>query len=297
MYELQDVIGRGSMGVVYRARHLATDAVFAVKILPQDLARKASSLERFARESRGASAINHPNVIRVIEVGHDKGHHFIAMEYVQGESLSALLRRERVLRPDLLMGVLRQTASALAAAHDLDIIHRDVKPSNILLMPNGMVKVADFGLAKRTGVDVSVTATGRVIGTPEYVSPEVAMGEEADALSDIYSLGVTFYHLATGRCPFDAPTLAQVLMKQLEHEPPSLDLVAPHLPPVLRAAVHRMMAKNPRARFRSVRELLDFLDGRTTLPAARRRKWPLIVVLVFLLIAAGVGLVLLCRSL
>ncbi len=324
-YVMREVIGRGAMGSVYKAQHQALGRVCAVKVLPKAFARDPSFVERFRREGRAAAAMNHPNVIQVFDVGEDKGYSYIVMEYVQGETLGERLRRGGALPPDAALGLLKQTAVALGAAHALGIVHRDIKPGNILIATDGVAKVADFGLAKRSGVDIDVTAPGSRLGTPMYMSPEVAQGQPADARSDLYSLGATFYYALTGSYPFDAPSAAAVVAKVLNDEPPPLDTAAPHVPPVLRRAVHRLMAKDPAQRYQTAQQLIDALEGREApppkapkapkaskrpaappMPASpeerrlariRQRRRTIIVTLVVvgLLAAIGVALVLLLR--
>ncbi|HUT34929.1 MAG TPA: serine/threonine-protein kinase [Planctomycetota bacterium] len=324
-YEIQDLIGRGAMGAVYKAQHQSLGRVCALKVLPRAFARDPSFVERFRREGRAAAAINHANVIQVFDVGEDKGYSFIVMEYVEGETLSKRLARGGPLPPAAALDLLKQTASALAAAQRLGIVHRDIKPGNILLAADGAAKVADFGLAKRSGVDIDVTAPGSRLGTPLYMPPEVAQGQAADARSDLYSLGATFYHAVAGRSPFDAPSTAAVMMKILHEELPPLDTAAPHVPPLLRHVIQRLMAKDPAKRYQTAQELLDALEGREApppqapkaakrsrrpaappLPASpeerrlararqRRRTLVLTLLVVVLLAAAGVALVLLLR--
>ena len=261
-YEMLEVIGSGAMGAVYKARQQSLDRVCAVKVLPRAMAADASFLERFRREGRGAAAISHPSVIQVYDVGQERGFHFIAMEFVEGEHLGKVVERDGPLPPDAALDVLKQVAAALAAAHALGIVHRDIKPSNLMRTPDGLVKVADFGLAKRSGMDIDVTAPGTRLGTPNYMPPEVAYGEAADARSDLYSLGATFYRLLAGRRPFEAKTVNQVIHKLLREEPTPLDEVAPGCPPKLRRIVQRLMARDPAARYQSAAELLEALEGR-----------------------------------
>jgi len=324
-YVVREVIGRGAMGAVYKAQHQALGRVCAIKVLPREFARDPSFVERFRREGRAAAAINHPNVIQVFDVGEDKGYSFIVMEYVEGETLGERLRRSGAVPPDLALGLLKQTAVALGAAHALGIVHRDIKPGNILIAAGGVAKVADFGLAKRSGVDIDVTAPGSRLGTPMYMSPEVAQGQVADARSDLYSLGATFYYALTGNYPFDAPSAAAVVAKVLNDEPPPLDSVAPHLPPVLRRVIHRLLAKDPAQRYQTAQALLDALEGREAAPPKapkaakvpkrpaappppaspeerrlarirqRRRNVILTLLIILLLAAIGVALVLLLK--
>ena len=261
-YEILAMIGRGGMGAVYKARQTSLDRVCGVKVLPRAYAADPSFLERFRREARGAAAISHPSVIQVYDVGQERGFHFIVMEFVEGDHLGKVVERDGRLPVIEALGMLKQVASALAAAHNLGIVHRDIKPSNLLLQPNGVVKVADFGLAKRSGMDINVTAPGTRLGTPHYMPPEVAHGQPADARSDLYSLGATFYHLCSGRCPVEGKTAAKVIHNLLHAEPPPLDEVAPDVPPKLRRVIQRLIARDPEARYQSARELLDALEGR-----------------------------------
>jgi len=269
-YEIMGLIGRGAMGAVYKARHTGSDHLCALKVLPRRFTIDPSFVERFGREGRAAAAIDHPNVIQVLDVGEERGYHYIAMEYVEGESLGERLKREGTLPPDAVAELMRQTASALAAAHALGIVHRDIKPGNILLTPDGRVKVADFGLAKRTGVDIDVTMPGARLGTPLYMAPEMAMGRPADQRSDLYSLGATFYCALVGRSPMDAPTSGEVVSKLLHEQAPPLEQVAPHLPAPLRDAVDRLVRREPAERFQSAQELLDVLGGREAAPESER---------------------------
>ena len=268
-YEILEVLGRGGMGAVYRARQSSLDRVCAVKVLPRAMAADASFLERFRREARGAAAISHPSVIQVFDVGEERGFHYIAMEFVDGEHLGQVVDREGPLKADAAVDVLKQVASALAAAHALGIVHRDIKPPNLMRTREGLVKVADFGLAKRSGMDIDVTAPGTRLGTPNYMPPEVAHGQPADARSDLYSLGATFYHLVCGTRPFDAKTANQVIHKLLREEPEPLGQVAPGCPPRLRRIIERLMAREPAERYQSAEELLEALEGRdAAAPAA-----------------------------
>ncbi len=303
-FEILALLGRGGMGAVYKARQATLDRLVAIKVLPQEYAADAAFLERFGREARAAAAISHPNIVQVFSVGHDKGHEFIAMELVDGESLSQVLKREgrlrfagadRVAQPPSAVGaqagapvphrepvggaslprdrgvvggaslprvldLFKQVASALAKAHAAGVVHRDIKPANLLLTSDGLVKVADFGLAKRAGVDVNVTATGASIGTPLYMPPEIAEAKPSDARSDLYSLGATFYHLLAGRPPFEGGTAAELILKHYRAEVPPLGEAAPDAPPALCSIVRRLLCKDPAERFQTAAELLDALD-------------------------------------
>jgi len=259
-FEIVELLGRGGMGAVYKAQQASLDRLVALKVLPKRLAADASFVERFSREARSAAAVRHPNIIEVYAVGEDKGHQFIAMEFIDGENLSDTLKREGKLAPDRAIEVMRQTASALADAHESGILHRDIKPANILIDTKGRVKVADFGLAKQVGVDVSVTATGAALGTPLYMPPEAAQGQPLDPRSDLYSLGAAFYRALAGKPPFDGATPAELAVKHVTTQVPPLQQLAPDVPPALCRIVHRLLRKNPAERYESAEKLIEALD-------------------------------------
>ncbi|HUT31847.1 MAG TPA: serine/threonine-protein kinase [Planctomycetota bacterium] len=258
-YEIIELLGRGGMATVYGARQTSLDRPCAIKVLPAALARDASFVARFQREARSAAAVMHPNIIQIYDVGEQSGFQYLAMELVEGESLADTLRRDGALPPGRAIACMKQVAAALAAAHAKDIVHRDIKPSNILVTPHGMVKVADFGLAKRMSSETGVTRTGQIVGTALYLPPEVALGQAADARSDLYSLGAAFYHLLSGRAPFEATSLAEMVLKHTEAEVAPLGDVAPGTPPALCHLIHRLLRKNPAERYESGEELLDAL--------------------------------------
>jgi len=259
-FEIVELLGRGGMGAVYKARQPSLDRFVAIKVLPRAFSRDATFIERFAREARDAAAVIHPHIIQVYAVGQDRGFQFIAMELVDGESLADVLRREGPLSPERALAVMKQVAAALGVAHEAGIVHRDIKPSNILLTSRGLAKVADFGLAKRPGVDASVTMTGATLGTPLYFPPEIARGQQADPRSDLYSLGAAFYHLLAGRPPFEGGSAAELALKHAETRVPSLGDIAPGVPPDLCRVIHRLLRKNARERYQSADELLEALD-------------------------------------
>ena len=259
-FEITELLGRGGMGAVYKARQVSLDRFVAVKVLPSAFSRDAGFVERFSREAHAAAAVNHPNIVQIHAVGQERGFQFIAMELVEGESLGDLLEREGRLPATRAVELMKQTASALAKAHAAGIVHRDIKPSNILLTPEGLAKVADFGLAKRPGTDVSVTKTGLPIGTPLYMPPEVARGGKAEPRSDLYSLGATFYHALAGRPPFQAGSAAEVIVKHVEATPPPLASLAPGCPPPLCRIIHRLLRKRPTERFQSALEVIEALE-------------------------------------
>jgi len=269
-FGILELLGRGGMGAVYKARQVSLDRLVALKVLPESLSRNAAFAERFRREARAAAAVRHPNIIEVHAVGEDQGHQFIAMEFIEGETLAARLKREGRLDPGPALDILRQTAAALRKAHDAGILHRDIKPSNILLDADGLVKVADFGLAKRPDKDVSVTQTGHNLGTPLYMPPEVCRGRKADARSDLYSLGATFYQVLAGRPPFEGESSAELVAKHIEAALVPLQQLAADAPSALCRLIHRLLRKDPAERYQSAAEVLEALakvEARVARPA------------------------------
>ncbi len=265
-FEIIELLGRGGMGEVYRARQTSLGRLVAVKVLPEHHAKDREFVARFGREARAAAAINHPNIAQIIVVGQDKGRHYFAMELVDGESLASVLRREGRLPPGRALDYLRQVAAALAKAHAAGIIHRDIKPANLLLTRDGLVKVADFGLAIRPGVDVRITCVDSTPGTPLYMPPEVIQGGEADARADLYSLGAAFYHLLAGRPPFEGTNAAAIHCKHLHAQPQPLQELVPDVPPPIARVIHTLLSKAPAARYPSAEALLEALSK----PAAQR---------------------------
>lgn len=255
-FEIHEFVGRGGMGTVYKARQPALDRLVAIKVIRASPTGDKEFLQRFLREARAAAAIVHTNIVQIYTVGEDQGYHYIAMEYVEGEDLGHALRRQGRLPAKIVLSVTGQVAAALAEAHARGVVHRDIKPSNILVTPDGTAKVADFGLAKRLGADVSVTATGTALGTPLYMSPEVAKGQPADALSDLYSLGATIYHLLAGQPPFEGANLGVLAIKHAYEKPTPVTELAPQTPPALCALIHRLLSKDPAERYPSARALL-----------------------------------------
>jgi hypothetical protein len=299
-FEILDRLGRGGMGTVFRARQPSVDRVVALKVLTSGCAWDGVSVTRFTREARAAAAVGHPNIIAVYDVSQDRGWHYIAMEYVDGGSLADALRRGGSLSPSRVLDLMKQVVAGLAEAHRIGVLHRDVKPSNILLTSKGWAKLADFGLAKRPAVDPSVTVAEAPLGTPMYMAPEALRGEEFSPRSDLYCLGATFYHAIAGRPPFTGSTGAELVAKHLEASPPPLVDLVPGVPPPLARIIHRLLAKDPADRFESAEDLLKALEA-VRLPVtprptvgfhglramARRRPKTLLAVVLLFLAAIG----------
>src|SRR6266542_3159571 len=267
-YEIRSLLGAGGMGEVYLAQDTMLERNVALKVLPADLAANENRMQRFIREAKAASALNHPNILTIHEIGQQDEHHFIATEYIEGESLRQHITRSRMgLRETL--DVISQVASALAAAHQAGIIHRDIKPENIMVRRDGLIKVLDFGLAKLvattpqedkdaeapTMTKVVKTDPGIVMGTANYMSPEQARGMEVDARSDLWSLGVVLYEMVAGRLPFEGKTTSDVIATILHHEPPSLLLYRPNMPAEVERIVEKTLTKDVEERYQLAKEL------------------------------------------
>ncbi|HBH50464.1 MAG TPA: serine/threonine protein kinase [Planctomycetaceae bacterium] len=255
-------LGQGGMAQVYLAEQTSLGRKVALKVLRPERVQTASNLKRFQTEAAAAAALNHPNIVAVYVLGEHAGQNFIVQEYVAGGNLREWISRKGP--PEVLPAVqiLKQTAAALEAAHAHGIVHRDIKPENILLTPKGDVKVADFGLAQLTldGERVNQTQEGVTMGTPLYMSPEQVSASKLDARSDIYSLGVTAYHLLSGKPPFAGKTAMAVAMAHVRQKPQPLQEQREDLPPVLCRIVHKMMAKDPEKRYQSAADLLRDLN-------------------------------------
>jgi hypothetical protein len=254
-YELGEVIGRGGMGTVYRATDLVLKRTVAVKVLPAALAdADPTHVARFEREARAAASLNHPGVVAVYDTGVDEATRFIVMECVTGRDLAAILREQAPLEPARAVSIAERVADALAAAHAAGIVHRDVKPANVMVAEDGSVKVLDFGIARALD-GATLTHGASVLGSAAYMAPEQALGERADERSDIYSLGCVLYAMLTGRPPFTGEAAAAVLHQHVNAETRPPSQINPRVPPALDALVIAMLAKAPDARPQSAAQL------------------------------------------
>ncbi len=265
-YELTHLIARGGMAQVYRARDRLLDRPVAIKVLFPELSVDRAFVERFRREAQAAANLSHPNIVPVFDWGEDGGTYFIVMEYVDGQPLSALLRSSGPLPPARVADIGIHVAAALAYAHRHGVVHRDVKPGNVLITDERQVKVTDFGIARAVNTEESLTQTGAVMGTATYFSPEQAEGIGVDARSDIYSLGVVLYEMVAGRPPFTGESPVAVASKHVRDQPPRLSSLAPTVPPALEAVIMKAMAKSPDRRYATAddlrTDLLRFSEGR-----------------------------------
>jgi len=262
-FQVISKLGQGAMAVVFKGKQLSLDRMVAIKVLPKRLSENQEFVDRFYQEGRAAARLNHANIVQAFDVGEAGGYHYFVMEYIDGKTVYDLLTDGRAMSEADALPIILQSARALEHAHAQGLIHRDVKPKNLMITKSGDVKLADMGLAREMGDYATAAAeAGRAYGTPYYISPEQIRGEiNIDARADIYGLGATFYHMVTGRVPFDGTTPSAVMHKHLK-EP----LVPPdHLNKSLSSGtgeiIEVMMAKNPADRYPSVTELIADLEA------------------------------------
>ncbi len=263
-------LGRGGMGQVYLARQLSLKREVALKVLRPDTSNGEVARKRFQAEAEAVARLRHPNIVQIYQIGEQDGLRYMVLEYVAGRNLRDYLDRKGPPELPVCLSIIRQVAAALQRAHEEGIVHRDIKPENILVTRRVEVKVADFGLSRffTQPEALNLTQSGVTVGTPLYMSPEQVQGQPVDHRSDIYSLGVTCYHLLAGEPPFQGKTAFEVALKHVQESPPSLASRRPDLPPELVAMVERMMAKSPAARYPSVREIIRDLNRVRERPAA-----------------------------
>ena len=271
-YEVIQRVGGGGMALVYKARDLLLGRFVALKVLRPQFAHDEEFVRRFRREARSAASLSHPNIVGIYDVGQDGDDHYIVMEYVEGHTLNELIRERAPFQPEEAVHIAVQICEALEHAHQNQIIHRDIKPHNILIGKNGRVKVTDFGIA-RAVTAATITQTGSVVGSVHYFSPEHAKGVATGEKSDIYSLGIVLYQMVTGRLPFLGESPISVALKHLQEPFEAPRRVNPHIPQSLENVIVRAMRKDPRERYQSAREMREDLE--TCLRAERLHEAPL----------------------
>ncbi len=267
-YKLEAKLGSGGMSTVYLARDTTLDRQVAVKVMHREMSEQADQLERFRQEARAVAKLSHPNVVAVIDAGEDGGHPYIVFEYVEGETLKQRINRVGALDPQEALAYAIEIARGLTVAHARNMVHRDIKPQNVLIDSEGRAKLTDFGISRQLEQD-GMTATGRVLGTTDYVAPEQAMGHAVDQRSDIYSLGVVLYEMLVGQVPFHADSQVGVAMKHVNEELPDVQQRRPELSAAAALVVERATAKDADERYQQVGELIDDLSTALEVEAAR----------------------------
>jgi serine/threonine-protein kinase len=307
-YEVEELVGHGGMSSVYKARDALLERHVALKILHEQYSTDEDFVERFKREARSVAQLQHPNIVTVIDRGEEEGRQYIVFEYIEGENLKEHVVRQGRLDVREALEIADEVARGLAFAHEQGLIHRDVKPQNVLLNGDGRAKVTDFGIARTVDVD-GMTQTGTVLGTSNYIAPEQASGQPVDAHSDVYALGVVLYELLAGEVPFPGESFVAVAMKHMHEPAPNLLDVRGDVPLRVAAAVDRALEKDPEQRFPTMdafaaeleaclAELDQGPEGDQTMVipsarrAARRRKqvsrWPIVIGLLALLAIAAI---------
>jgi predicted Ser/Thr protein kinase len=317
-YELEELVGTGGMSSVFRAHDRLLDRKVALKILHQQYSGDDDYVERFRREARSVAALSHPNIVTVIDRGEHADRQFIVFEYVAGENLKRLIERRGPSPVPAALELGIQIARGLSFAHQQGLIHRDVKPQNVLLNGDGRAKVTDFGIARSLDVQHGMTQTGTVLGTSDYIAPEQAQGQRVDEHTDIYSLGIVMYELLTSEVPFPGENFVAVAMRHINEEPPLVGDKRPDVPARVEAAIQKAMAKRPEDRFPTMEAFCLELEAclaelqsagtQVARPAARRPRpqhrrhrprispWPLLGALAVLALAATIAAVILLHG-
>jgi tRNA A-37 threonylcarbamoyl transferase component Bud32 len=267
-YRLEAKLGSGGMSTVYLANDATLDRAVAVKVMHREMSEQPDQLERFRQEARAVAKISHPNVVAVIDAGEDGGHPYIVFEYVEGETLKQRIARLGALDTQEALAYAIEIARGLTVAHARNMVHRDIKPQNVLIDAEGRAKLTDFGISRQLEQD-GMTATGRVLGTTDYVAPEQAMGHPVDPRSDVYSLGVVLYEMLVGQVPFHADSQVGVAMKHVNEELPDVQQRRPELSAAAALVVERATAKDPAERYQEVGEMIDDLSTALEVEAAR----------------------------
>ncbi|CAN5184994.1 hypothetical protein BH18ACT14_BH18ACT14_02600 [soil metagenome] len=260
-YELRELAGSGGMSSVYRAHDRLLERLVAIKVLHEQYSKDPEYVERFRREAQAIARLSHPNIVTVIDRGEDEGRQYIVFEHVPGENLKEAVQRLGPLPVGRALALAHQAARGLAYAHQHGVVHRDVKPHNVLIDAEGTAKVTDFGIARSVGHEHGITETGTVLGTSDYLAPEQAAGQRVDACSDQYSLGALLYELLAGDVPYPAPNVVTAAMRHLNDPVPSVRSVRPEISPRVDAVVRRAMAKRPEDRYPTTDALIGALEA------------------------------------
>jgi eukaryotic-like serine/threonine-protein kinase len=267
-YQVVAELGRGGMGAVYKAYEPDLHRHVAIKVMAESLSHDPTVVERFLREARSMASLNDPHIIQVYTIGKEEGQPFFAMEFVEGESLSAMLKREGRLAPDQALSIVHQTAMGLATAHDRGVIHRDIKPGNLMITSRGSVKIADFGIAlSAQDLSKKLTSTGEFVGTPGYLSPEVCLGKPVDQRSDIFSLGIVLFEMLTGRTPFTDESPLGLMLEVVRAEIPDVRELCDAVDDEISAIMKKMIAKEPEDRYQDCHHLAADLAAHPLLAA------------------------------
>jgi serine/threonine protein kinase len=262
-YQVLSKLGQGAMAVVFKARQLSLDRIVAIKVLPRRLSENQEFVDRFYKEGRAAAKLNHPHIVGAYDVGEAGGYHYFVMEYIDGETVYELVAKGRPMEEARAIQIALEVSQALEHSHAQGLIHRDVKPKNIMITKEGEVKLADMGLAREMGdYEAAQAEAGRAYGTPYYISPEQIRGSiNIDTRADIYSLGATFYHMVTGKVPYEGPSPSAVMHKHLKEALLPPDHVNPKLSSGIGEIIEVMMAKNPDDRYPSMTEVIEDLKA------------------------------------
>ncbi len=268
-YEIEKLVGEGGMANVYLARDTILDRKVAVKVLRGDLAGDEKFVRRFQREALSASSLSHPNIVEIYDVGEDEGNFYIVMEYIEGKTLKQLIKKRGVLSLPEAIDIMLQLLDALASAHDSYIIHRDIKPQNIMIKESGLVKITDFGIAMALN-SAQLTQTNSVMGSVHYLPPEQASGKGSTIRSDIYSLGILMFEMLTGKVPFKGDSAVEIALKHMKEPLPNPKELNPVIPVSVENIILKATAKNPKNRYKDVREMKD--DIKTCLDEERENE-------------------------
>jgi serine/threonine protein kinase len=258
-YRIVGKLGKGGMATVYEAHELSLNRTVALKVLTPALSQDIEFVKRFKREAQAAAKLNHPNIVQIYSIGEDKGYYYFAMEHIKGKTLAQITRGQNNLPVEKALPIMLQVAEALGEAHKAGLVHRDVKPGNIMLNTNNQVKVTDFGIAYVSQAKTKLTREGSIIGTPEYLSPEQCEGKVVDKRSDIYSFGVTCYEVLTGKAPYEGETPVSILMKVVKGQFEPIHTANPKVPKKVQEIVEKMMKVNPDDRYSDLKEVISDL--------------------------------------